>query len=153
MHTIQATGFALALAAMLTVSTAVAQPQAEQRFLIRASDLIGYRVENPRGEQIGTITDLAVYPNEQRLGYVVIGQGGFLGMGRNLYAVSLDQLELNPVTEIAILDMTEEQFLQQQIDRRAWPMEVEPNGARPDERPGAQPDDNDWDDDWQNDNW
>lgn len=58
---------------------------------ILVSNLIGATVYNPKGEAIGTISD-AIVSLEGTVDGVVIGVGGFLGIGEKLVAVELQQI-------------------------------------------------------------
>jgi len=53
---------------------------------MRASELIGSGVRNARGENLGEIKDLIVDVNNDRVHYVVLSFGGFLGFGDQLFA-------------------------------------------------------------------
>ena len=59
---------------------------------ILASELIGAKVENGEGETIGEINDVIVTEAEGVKG-VVIGVGGFLGLGEKDVGVSFDQID------------------------------------------------------------
>lgn len=58
----------------------------------RASKLVGVNVYNNSNEKIGDINDLILDANG-RVANVVIGVGGFLGMGEHNVAVAYDQLK------------------------------------------------------------
>lgn len=58
----------------------------------RASKLIGVNVYNPQNEKIGDINEILVTPSGNIAG-VVLGVGGFLGMGEHDVLVKLDQLK------------------------------------------------------------
>lgn len=61
---------------------------ANKRFvLVKATDLKGCNVETSDGKKAGEIKDLAIDPNRGRIAYFVLGSGGFLGFGKDLYAV------------------------------------------------------------------
>jgi len=49
----------------------------------KASDLIGKSVENPRGETLGEVQDLAIDAERGRIVYAVLSFGGFLGMAKS----------------------------------------------------------------------
>ncbi|MCB0128297.1 MAG: PRC-barrel domain-containing protein [Caldilineaceae bacterium] len=77
--------------------------------LIRASNLVGYRVYDPQNEDMGTIHDMLVLRSDEDLAYAVVSVGGFLGIGDTLHLVpwwafTLDQansrLTLNVTPEI-----------------------------------------------------
>src|SRR5688500_6625760 len=58
----------------------------------RASKLIGLDVYNEGNEKLGDINELIV-DKDGKINAVVIGVGGFLGMGEHDIAVSMDKLK------------------------------------------------------------
>ncbi|MGJ5178406.1 PRC-barrel domain-containing protein [Bradyrhizobium oligotrophicum] len=60
----------------------------------RSSKLVGVKVYNNNNENVGSIDDLLVDKTGAIKG-VVIGVGGFLGMGEHLVAVSFDQVKFS----------------------------------------------------------
>ncbi|WP_315775978.1 MULTISPECIES: PRC-barrel domain-containing protein [unclassified Bradyrhizobium] len=60
----------------------------------RSSKLVGVKVYNNNNENVGSIDDLLVDKSGAVKG-VVIGVGGFLGMGEHLVAVSFDQIKFS----------------------------------------------------------
>ena len=58
----------------------------------RASKLIGVNVYNGQNEKIGDINEILLAPDGKVAG-VIIGVGGFLGMGEHDVLVKLDQLK------------------------------------------------------------
>jgi sporulation protein YlmC with PRC-barrel domain len=66
------------------------RPQAGE---LRASKLIGLTVRNAAGESIGDINEV-VLGKDGRVAAVVIGVGGFLGIGEREVAVRFDALQL-----------------------------------------------------------
>lgn len=60
---------------------------------MRASKLIGTAVNNDAGERIGDINEI-VLSKDGRVAAVVIGAGGFLGMGEREVAVAFESLRL-----------------------------------------------------------
>lgn len=58
----------------------------------RASKLVGLRVYNDNNESIGSINDLLT-DKSGNIKAVVIGVGGFLGMGSHLVAISFDKIK------------------------------------------------------------
>ena len=72
-----------------------AQPQwySHQAGEMRASKLIGTRVNNEAGERIGEVNEI-VLAKDGKVAAVVIGVGGFLGMGEHEVAVKFESLRL-----------------------------------------------------------
>ncbi len=58
----------------------------------RASKLVGLSVYNDSNENLGSISDILV-DNSGKINAVVIGVGGFLGVGQHDIAVSFDKLK------------------------------------------------------------
>lgn len=61
----------------------------------RATDLNGKTVEDAAGENIGSISDVLVDENGEVIA-VLVGVGGFLGIGAKDVAVSMEALEFGP---------------------------------------------------------
>jgi sporulation protein YlmC with PRC-barrel domain len=45
------------------------------------------RVVSPQGENLGKVHDVVLTPDLNRISYVVVSTGGFLGMGNKLHAI------------------------------------------------------------------
>jgi sporulation protein YlmC with PRC-barrel domain len=60
----------------------------------RGSKLVGLKVYNDNNENVGSINDMLVDKNGT-IKVVVIGVGGFLGMGEHLVAVSFDKMRFS----------------------------------------------------------
>jgi hypothetical protein len=78
-----------------TPGTSATLPQwyAPQPGEVRASKLIGTSVKNAAGETIGDINEV-VLGSDGKIAAVVIGVGGFLGMGEREVAVRFESLKL-----------------------------------------------------------
>jgi osmotically-inducible protein OsmY len=57
----------------------------------RASKLLGATVYNEQEEKVGTVDDLIITP-DRALSYAILSVGGFLGLGRRLVAIPVEQL-------------------------------------------------------------
>jgi len=57
----------------------------------RSSKLIGVEVYNQSNEKLGSIEDLIINTNGS-IGSVIVGVGGFLGMGEHSVSISFDKL-------------------------------------------------------------
>ncbi|HRO60498.1 MAG TPA: PRC-barrel domain-containing protein [Burkholderiaceae bacterium] len=70
--------------------------------IARASRLIGGDVENPQGDNIGKIRDMVIDPSTGQIQQVVVGVGGFLGIGEKDVALQWDGLQIEQeVREVA----------------------------------------------------
>jgi sporulation protein YlmC with PRC-barrel domain len=77
---------------VVTNDTVTSQPKGERTW--RASKLVGLNVYNDRNESIGSINDL-ITDQKGAIQSVIIGIGGFLGVGEHLVAVSFDKLKFS----------------------------------------------------------
>lgn len=62
---------------------------------MRASKLIGAAVKNPAGETIGDVNEV-LFDNTGKVNAVVVGVGGFLGMGEREVAITFGSLRMAP---------------------------------------------------------
>jgi len=76
----------------MTKSNTTAQEDVTKTF--RASKLIGSKVVNAKNESIGDINDLII-GSDGKVVEVIVGVGGFLGLGERNVALKLSELELN----------------------------------------------------------
>jgi sporulation protein YlmC with PRC-barrel domain len=73
-----------------------------------ANKLIGKRVENERGEKLGSIENLMVDVPAGRLAHVVLSSGGFLGIGDELSVVPPTAFRMDSGRDALRLDVTKE---------------------------------------------
>lgn len=73
-------------------SSSMPATQANLKGNWRASKLVGLSVYNESNEKLGDISELLV-DNTGKINAVVVGIGGFLGVGQHDIAVSFDQLK------------------------------------------------------------
>lgn len=73
----------------------------------RLSELIGRRVINPNGTDLGEVEDLLATPGREQEPVVVLSIGGVLDVGDKWHAASLEQLRLSSDGERLVLDKTE----------------------------------------------
>lgn len=78
----------------------------------RASKLIGVKVTNAEGETIGDINDILI-DRASKVGAIVIGVGGFLGIGGRHAAFKFEAFRLTPASShdaLVSVNMTKEQI-------------------------------------------
>jgi sporulation protein YlmC with PRC-barrel domain len=75
--------------------------QAEDQVL--ASAIMGIEVAGPEGENIGTVDDLLV-DRDGRLAAVIVGIGGFLGIGQKDVAIPVEALTFDLETDPAVVE-------------------------------------------------
>ena len=89
---------------------------------LTATSVIGDKVENPQGDNLGKIDNLMVDLRDGRVEYAVLETGAFLGMGGKLFAIPFSELTLDPVKEVFILNRSKE-YLEKVpgFDKSHWP--------------------------------
>jgi len=91
-------------AATTTTTTPTVQQNLKGNW--RASKLVGLAVYNDSNEKLGDISEILV-DNTGKINAVVVGVGGFLGMGQHDIAVSFDKLKwVNEPVRSASADRT-----------------------------------------------
>jgi sporulation protein YlmC with PRC-barrel domain len=76
--------------------------------ILSATTMIGDKVVNTEGEQLGTIRDLVIDLDDAQVAYAVLSFGGFLGLGDKLFAIPLEALTFGSEAHTAILDVDRE---------------------------------------------
>jgi sporulation protein YlmC with PRC-barrel domain len=89
----------------------------------KASNLIGKKVTNLEGENLGDIKDLVInWRDGGIVAYAVLSFGGFMGVGDKLFAVPWEVLILSPDKEHFILNIEKERLKQAPgFDKNNWP--------------------------------
>lgn len=89
---------------------------------LTASSIIGDKVENPMGENLGKIDNLMINITTGKVEYAVIEFGAFLGIGGKLFAVPFSELTLDAERELFILNRDKD-YLKEipGFDSSHWP--------------------------------
>ena len=89
---------------------------------LTATSIIGDRIENPQGEDLGKIENVMVNVHDGQIEYVVVEFGAFLGVGGKLFAIPLQHLRLDPERKLFILNKDKEYLKQSPgFDKDHWP--------------------------------
>lgn len=89
---------------------------------LTATSIIGDRVENLDGENLGKINNLMVNVDEGKIEYAVIEFGTVLGIGGKLFAMPFSELQVNPDRKIFVLDRDKEYLSNiPGFDKDHWP--------------------------------
>lgn len=90
--------------------------------VLQASTVIGSKVLNRAGEQLGNLKDLAIDLEEGHIGYAVLSFGGFLGRGDKLLAIPWEAFMWNPKDNTFFLDLDKEVLKEAPgFDKDHWP--------------------------------
>ena len=76
----------LTLCCLLMLGSSAWAADTDQR-VWRSSDLVGMKVKNSAGQDLGKIDDLVIDMNTGKVRYAAVSFGGFLGVGDKLFAV------------------------------------------------------------------
>jgi sporulation protein YlmC with PRC-barrel domain len=87
-----------AAAAARAVPEAVIEVQAEGQ--VRADELMGLSVVSADGQEVGEVYDL-IFDEKEKLAGIVVGIGGFLGIGEKLVGIDWSQAEVHADAETA----------------------------------------------------
>jgi len=90
--------------------------------VLSATTIIGDKVLNTGGEQLGTIKELMIDLDEGLIAYAVLSFGGFLGMGDKLFAIPWEALTIDTEHHAFILDVDKEVLENAPgFDKDHWP--------------------------------
>jgi sporulation protein YlmC with PRC-barrel domain len=77
---------------------------------VKASSIIGTKVVNPKDDSLGEIKELVIDPRTGRVAYAVVSFGGFLSMGKKLFAIPFSAFAYNVTKNEYILDVSKERL-------------------------------------------
>ena len=90
--------------------------------ILSATTIIGDKVVNAEGEQLGNIRDLVIDLDDAQIAYAVLSFGGFLGLGDKLFAIPLEALTFSKEAHTVILDVDKEVLKNAPgFDKDRWP--------------------------------
>ncbi len=90
--------------------------------VLSATAIIGNKVVNAKGEQLGSIKELMIDLDDGQIAYVVLSFGGFLGLGDKLFAIPLEALTFDTGEHTVILDLNKEVLRNAPgFDKDHWP--------------------------------
>lgn len=75
---------------------------------LTATSIIGDKVENAAGENMGEIKNIMLDVTNGKIEYYVIEFGGFLGIGTKYFAVPFRGLQVNPEKQVFIFNQPKE---------------------------------------------
>jgi hypothetical protein len=96
---------------------------ARERGVFRAgTDVIGKRVVNLQGEDLGKIEDIIIDAPSGRVSYAILSFGGFMGMGEKLFALPWVSLFYSPESGMFALKADKELLKKAPgFDKQHWP--------------------------------
>ncbi len=92
------------------------------RHVMSASTLIGDKVVNANGEDLGKIEEIMIHIDSGKVAYAVLSFGGFLGIGDKLFAIPWEALSLDEDEKEFILNVEKEKLENAPgFDKDNWP--------------------------------
>lgn len=88
---------------------------------ISATDLIGYSVRNPSGEDLGEVADLVVNLSSGQVVFATVEFGGFLGFEEEVVPIPLNAFVWDAETDVLLLDIPEETLQNAPSFADSWP--------------------------------
>lgn len=95
---------------------------------MRASQLIGMNIYNHDNQKVGDVDDIVIDGGANKIAYIVVSNGGFLGMGDKLFAVPYRALEHRPIDKDKLfLNISKDTMKSTQgFDKNNWPDVADP---------------------------
>lgn len=109
---------------VVTLGLAVTLPvdARDKSGVLKASELIGMKVEGTDGKSLGDIKDLVIDPDEGSIQYAVLDFGGFAGVGDKYFAVPWEALQLDQGHDKIALDISKRDLKDAPgFDKNNWP--------------------------------
>lgn len=89
---------------------------------VKASTIIGTPVVNTKAESLGEIKEIVIDPKTGRVAYVVVAFGGFLTMGKKLFAIPFSAFDYNLTNNDYVLNVPKERLEKAPgFDAAHWP--------------------------------
>ena len=115
------TAFAM-LIGVLALSVADPGEARDRSGVLKASDLIGSKVEGVDGKNRGSIKDLVIDPQDGDIQYAVLDFGGFAGIGDKYFAVPWQALQMDQEKKRLALDLHKKDLKDAPgFDKNNWP--------------------------------
>jgi len=76
-----------------------------QTLVLSATTLIGDKVRNSAGEELGSLKEIMLDVSSGHIAYAVVSFGGFLGMGNKLFAIPWRMLTVDTENKELVLNV------------------------------------------------
>ena len=86
------------------IATAVPVTAADLNF--RSDQLVGAGVVNPQGDDLGSVDDIVMDPQNGRIAYLVVARGGIFGFGKKYVPVPWEDFKAAPGNKLLVLAST-----------------------------------------------
>ena|SRR5437868_2601151 len=91
-------------------------------------NVIGSKIINPQGEDLGKIEDVILDTEAGRIVYAILSFGGFMGLGNKYFAVPWQSLNFNQAESCGVLN-ADKRLLENApgFDKDEWPNLADPS--------------------------
>jgi sporulation protein YlmC with PRC-barrel domain len=106
----------------LALAVALPADARDKSGVLKASELIGMKVESTDGKSLGDIKDLVIDPDDGSIQYAVLDFGGFAGIGDKFFAVPWEALQMDQGHDKVALDVSKRDLKDAPgFDKNNWP--------------------------------
>lgn len=96
----------------------------EQKFM-SSNEIVGKRVKNPEGYDLGEISSLRVDLATGKVVYAVLKTRGLLGLGARLYAIPIEAMVYRPGDDVFVVNISKHRVDDEQgFTEDEWPLEA-----------------------------
>ncbi len=107
---------------LAVVRTSTGVEARDKTGVLKASDVIGMKVEGTNGKSLGTIKDLVLDPDEGDVQYAVLDFGGFLGIKDKYFIIPWEAITFTPNGKKIMLDVSKRDLKNAPgFDKNHWP--------------------------------
>lgn len=93
---------------------------------VKASNIIGTSVVDPKDESLGDIKEIVIDPSSGRVAYAVVSFGGFLSLGEKLFAIPFSSFKFHVDGNKYVLDVSKDRLKEAPgFDADNWPSMAE----------------------------
>ncbi len=122
--------FGLGLAFLFCAPYLAAEDKELPGNLAKGSDIIGDKVVNDQGQNLGEVHEIVIDRSTGKIAYVVVSYGGFLGIGDKYFAIPWQSFRQSPGKDKLVLNVDKDQMKNAPgFDKNRWP-EMNPQWAR-----------------------
>ncbi|HEV8585792.1 MAG TPA: PRC-barrel domain-containing protein [Methylomirabilota bacterium] len=67
--------------------------------LLESRNVVGMRIKNEQGKDMGEVDNLLIDPQSGKISHVIVGLGGFMGVGERKVVVAWSELKVAPAAD------------------------------------------------------